>query len=176
MAVLLIRRASRHAAAAGRPHVDHLPGAAALRRRVILFAVAIAVVAAGCSGTGPQPAAISPDAAKSVAVDIVGARSVPRSIADITALLDQAAPDPARAAAARAKAAAEPPRGKSGSALADFYLERSKAAGEIGLIELQLADARRGVALIRESGGAGDVDDLADALLTLAFAERAAGN
>src|ERR1700733_7046595 len=56
----------------------------------------------------------------------------PRTIADITAILDQQKPDPAAVAANKAKADAEPPVGLSGSELAHFYSERGSAAGDLG--------------------------------------------
>ncbi len=67
----------------------------------------------------------------------------PRSIADITAILDQQKPDPAVVAQNKAKADAEPPSGLSGAQLARFYSDRGSAAGDLGRETQRLADYRK---------------------------------
>lgn len=79
----------------------------------------------------------------------------PRTIHDITALLDQYKPDPKKAEAARAKAAEQPPATGDAAALALFYRERSRAAYRIGLVGQRIADLRMARRYSRESGGGG---------------------
>jgi len=67
----------------------------------------------------------------------------PRSIADITAILDQQKPDPTVVAQNKAKADAEPPSGLSGAQLARFYSDRGSAAGDLGRETQRLADYRK---------------------------------
>jgi CHAT domain-containing protein len=76
-----------------------------------------------------------------------------------------------RAAVLRKEAAADPRPGVSGLDAAAFYLARGKAAGQIGLLQQQLADLRLAVRLLRENGGR-----LSAPLLSLSLAERFAGN
>lgn len=118
-----------------------------------------------------QQRVVAPAVARSESMEVVGANSVPRSIADISVLLAQAQPDLQRASALRATAAAEPKPGMSGVEAASFYLTRGKAAGEIGLLQQQLADLRLAVRLYRENGGVSR-----QSLLSLSLAERFAGN
>src|SRR5262245_65829099 len=51
----------------------------------------------------------------------------PRTIADITAILDQEKPDPAKRAKVEADAAAEPPAHADAATLKDFYFRRAQA-------------------------------------------------
>src|SRR5690348_18455520 len=51
----------------------------------------------------------------------------PRTIDDITAILDRQKPDPAKLAANRAIADGQPPAGADAAALADFYFKRGLA-------------------------------------------------
>ena len=94
----------------------------------------------------------------------------PRSIADITAVLDQYRPDPAKAAAAKAAADAQPTPGLEGVQLARFYYQRGLAAGEIGRVTQQLADLHRALEL-----GTGTTD-VSYILASLGGAEFQAGN
>jgi len=66
----------------------------------------------------------------------------PRTIADITAILDKQRPDPAKRAALVAAADKQPPAGGSPDELANFYYARGTAAGEIGRAEQRLADIK----------------------------------
>ena len=72
---------------------------------------------------------------------------VPRSITDITTILDQDRPDAAKIAALGADVDREPPPGASPSDLATFYLERSEARLVAGRIDDARLDAARGVAI-----------------------------
>ena len=71
----------------------------------------------------------------------------PRSIGDITAILDQQKPDPAKVAAAQAFVSQEPPAGAEPSALVEFYFQRSLAANNLGRAQQQLDDAKKAVEL-----------------------------
>jgi CHAT domain-containing protein len=67
----------------------------------------------------------------------------PRTIDDITAILDRQKPDPAKLAANRAIADAQPPAGADPAALADFYFKRGLAATELGRTQQRLADFKQ---------------------------------
>ena len=95
----------------------------------------------------------------------------PRTIADITAILDQQKPDPAKAAALRAAADAQPAPGLAGRALADFLVKRAEAAELLGRTRQRLEDLRAALKLARAGQG-----DLSRALQYLAVAESNAGN
>lgn len=71
----------------------------------------------------------------------------PRTIGDITAILDQQKPDPAKVAAARAAVTQAPPANAEPVALVDFYFRRSLAANDLGLAQQQLDDAKKAVEL-----------------------------
>ena len=73
----------------------------------------------------------------------------PRTIADITAILDQQRPDPKAIEQMRRTAEAAPPRGAAGSALADFYHDRAQARGAMGLTSGAIADADMAVQAAR---------------------------
>ncbi|MEJ0070852.1 MAG: tetratricopeptide repeat protein [Pseudomonadota bacterium] len=77
----------------------------------------------------------------------------PRTIKDITAILDQQKPDPAQAAVAQAAADAEPPNGLSKDNLADFYFRRGTAAGRIGRLIQRRDDMREAVRISHEVEG-----------------------
>ncbi|MCK6450225.1 MAG: CHAT domain-containing protein [Alphaproteobacteria bacterium] len=76
----------------------------------------------------------------------------PRTIADITAILDQQKPDPAKRAAAEAAADRRPAPGLEGRALARFLVERGLAAAEIGRAQQRAADIKRAVEVARQAG------------------------
>ncbi len=76
----------------------------------------------------------------------------PRTIADITAILDSEKPDPAKIAARKAEADASPPSNASNAKLADFYYQRGAARALLARNKDALADglqafdiAKRGV-------------------------------
>src|SRR6266851_3494486 len=108
-------------------------------RRLILTVSALALGLAAC-----QPASVSLDEAKKITANFQGQGFVapPRTIADISAILDQQRPDPAAAASARAAADAQPTAGSSGDELATFHFRRGIAAGDVGRADQRLADAR----------------------------------
>jgi CHAT domain-containing protein len=64
----------------------------------------------------------------------------PRTIADITAILDQEKPDPAKRAKAEAEAAAAPPAGAERAKLMDFHYRRAQAQASLGRLKEAVAD------------------------------------
>jgi CHAT domain-containing protein len=75
----------------------------------------------------------------------------PRSISDITAILDQQKPDPQKIAALIAVADAPVPAGLKGNDLAQFYYKRGQARTLLGRNEGALADAEAAVANGKDS-------------------------
>src|ERR1700687_5911003 len=69
----------------------------------------------------------------------------PRTIADITAILDREKPDPAKVAARKRAADASPPAGLADIDLAKFFAERSFAANGLGRLSQTLADLHKAV-------------------------------
>ena len=67
----------------------------------------------------------------------------PRTIADITAILDSEKPDPSRIAALKAAADAAPPAGAAADKLARFYYDRGNARMALGRIKDSTADANK---------------------------------
>ena len=92
----------------------------------------------------PKEAAVAPGNALPA-----GFVAPPRTIADITAVLDNEKPDPATLAKLKADADSEP--GKQAS-LADFYLERGTARSLLGRNVEALADGEKALAATQSSG------------------------
>ncbi len=69
----------------------------------------------------------------------------PRTVTDITAILDQEKPDPVKAAAVRAQADAGPPAVKERRALARFYFQRAEARSLIGRVQEAIADCEKAI-------------------------------
>jgi CHAT domain-containing protein len=69
----------------------------------------------------------------------------PRTIGDITALLDSEKPDPAGIEKLKAEADAKPPSGKSAAETAWFYYMRGTARAQLGRLEDSLADANKAI-------------------------------
>ena len=97
----------------------------------------------GCQPDGKP--AVSLQQARQITAEFQGQgfRPPPRTISDIAAILDQQKPDPARVAAAVAKADAEPPATLRGTDLAAFLFERGIAAEELGRVNQRVADFKR---------------------------------
>lgn len=95
--------------------------------------------------------AVSLEQAKQITAQFQGQGFTPppRTIADITAILDQQKPDPAKAEAARKAADAEVPTGLQGLQLAQFYYDRGIAAGDIGRNNQRVDDLRKAVEIAR---------------------------
>lgn len=64
----------------------------------------------------------------------------PRTVADITAILDRQKPDPAKRAASTARADSQPAAGLAPQDLADFHYQRGLAAFELGQAQQSLDD------------------------------------
>ena len=94
----------------------------------------------------------------------------PRTIHDITALLDQYKPDPAVIERARAKFDQSPPVTQSKRDSAQFYLERARAAEKLGLVSRQIADLREAASVGRGT------DSEQNIFLELSHAENYGGN
>ena len=71
----------------------------------------------------------------------------PRTISDITAILDQEKPDPASLAAMKAQADAEPPHNASSAALAGFYYDRGTMRLTFGRLDEALDDGQKSLQL-----------------------------
>jgi CHAT domain-containing protein len=87
--------------------------------------LALALLAAGCAPAMAQRA---------------GFVAPPRTIADITAILDQEKPDPAKRAKAEAEAAAAPPARADRAKLMDFHYRRAQAQASLGRLKEAVAD------------------------------------
>jgi CHAT domain-containing protein len=73
----------------------------------------------------------------------------PRTIGDITAILDSETPDPDKIAKAKAEADAPPPTGASRRDLAWFYYTRGSARAQLGRLKDSIADAEQAVEVAR---------------------------
>src|SRR5262245_39997091 len=71
----------------------------------------------------------------------------PRTIADITAILDQEKPDTGHIAKMRADADAPPPQNLDTGALIEFYYNRATARSNLGRFRDSIADLKTGIAL-----------------------------
>jgi tetratricopeptide (TPR) repeat protein len=102
---------------------------------------------------GRQKAAVSLEVARQITTKFEqqGFTPPPRTIADITAILDEEKPDPEKLAASKAKADAQPPPDLEGPELAAFYYDRGIQAGLVGRDVQRLEDLRKAVALLAPS-------------------------
>jgi CHAT domain-containing protein len=117
---------------------------------------------------------MSVEQARNVTADF-GAREFPappRTIADITAILDQQKPDETYRAAVQAKLKATPPVSASAADRSEFYGVRADTAMQAGLGIQAVDDARESVRLAREASG---TESLARALGRLMVAELYVG-
>jgi CHAT domain-containing protein/tetratricopeptide (TPR) repeat protein len=114
-------------------------------------AIALALLT-GCQPDGKP--AVSLTQARQITAEFQGQgfRPPPRTISDITAILDQQKPDPAKVAAALAKADAQPPANLAGGDLANFLFERGIAADELGRANQRIADFKRAYEIATASG------------------------
>lgn len=81
-----------------------------------------------------------------------GGAAVVRSSTDILALLDAERPDPAKVAELTTAADLGPPQGAPPAKLVEFYLNRSKAAEDLGRLQQRLDDIGRAAELARRHG------------------------
>ncbi len=150
------------------------------RSNPVAFAATAGVCALALSLlTGCQPdgkPAVSLTQARQITAEFQGQgfRPPPRTISDITAILDQQKPDPAKVAAALAKADAQPPAALAGGELANYLFERGIAADELGRANQRIADFKRAYEVAVASG----VNPLLVSryLQQWALAEQQAGN
>lgn len=143
-------------------------------QRATLFFFLSAMTLAACQQTGAPPA-LSIKEAKQVTTTFQGKTFTPppRSIGDITAILDQQKlADPEKAARNKRAASAPIPPGLSAGEQAIFLWERGKAAGEVGRIKQQLADTAEAVRL----SGSFDALTRSDMVWDLATAEIQVGD
>ena len=95
----------------------------------------------------------------------------PRTLRDITAVLDEYKPPAEQTAGRIAAADQQPSPGMSDAALADFYLKRNRAARDLGRVAQRLADLQQARALAEKAG-----IDLSPILLELSNTEAQLGN
>ena len=114
------------------------------RARTVAAAMAIGVAAVLLGSCQDEKPAVSLDEAKRITAQFSGQSFVPppRSISDITTVLDRHRADPAKAAALHATAEAKPPAGAAREELAEFFYKRGTAAAEIGRIEQAIDDLK----------------------------------
>ncbi len=98
----------------------------------------------------------------------------PRSIADITAILNQEKPDAAKIAKSTAAADAQPPAGLDDKAMINFLIPRGDAAAALGRSQQALTDLRKAVEMSKAHPG--DMATIINALAELSRSERRAGN
>jgi CHAT domain-containing protein len=94
------------------------------------------------SSAKPEAAPSAEDIAKAAPASLV---APPRTVADVTAILDQQKPDPSRAEQLRTAADAAVPDNLKGLQLADFYFKRGQARAQLGRNDEALADAELAV-------------------------------
>lgn len=75
----------------------------------------------------------------------------PRTIADITAILDSEKPDPAKLTELKEKADREPAKSLGKKELAEFYLDRGYARADLGLTASAIEDGKRAAELGKEA-------------------------
>ena len=139
-------------------------------RIFLLGAVLLLPALAAC-----QTKSVSLEEAKQITATFEGSTFTPppRTIKDITAILDQQKlADPGAAAQARAEATREPPSELDDLALAKFYWQRGQAAGRIGNVKRQIADLE----LASRLSSSANPGTRADILWDLSNAESMAGS
>lgn len=98
-------------------------------------------------------------------------------LTDLVTMLDQYRPDPAKALAIKNSLRQAPPPTKDTGELINFYLERARAAGELGLIQSQLADLRQAKDLLGANPELSDPHSIDRAVYAeLEHAEQTGGN
>ncbi|MBF0563448.1 MAG: tetratricopeptide repeat protein, partial [Alphaproteobacteria bacterium] len=141
------------------------------KRAAVLVALFL-VLLTGCQ---EDPPAVSLEQAKKITASFAGGGFVapPRSVNDILALLDQEKPDPAKLLITLKAADAPPPSGANKAVLANFYLERGKAAATLGRSKQQIDDLTSAYDLVQNDTSGIDYTRL---LQWLSYAHWRAGN
>ncbi|HEY5609279.1 MAG TPA: tetratricopeptide repeat protein, partial [Alphaproteobacteria bacterium] len=132
----------------------------------LLLAIAGDAIAQGRGGSGKP---LTLDEARKATDAPAAFVPPPRTISDITAILDQEKPDPARLAKQREDADRVPPPGLERGDLAGFYFRRAIAAGELGRNDQRLADLREAAKIVQpgDSGYERVLQQLAQAEMRL---------
>src|SRR5262249_54218786 len=99
----------------------------------------------------PKEEGPSADIAKQAAELPVNFVAPPRTIKDITAILDSEKPDPAKIAKLRSEANAPVPAKASRAELAKFYYQRGNARAALGQLKDAVADADKSLEAARGS-------------------------
>src|SRR5437762_3288377 len=122
-----------------------------------LLALLLVLVVSGCQTARPIQSAMPVDEARRVAASFSGSAFVPppRTIDDITAILDQQPrANPAAAERARARADAAPPSTDDELTLRGFYYRRGLAASNIGRMQQAIDDLTKAWTLASQSRNA----------------------
>ena len=127
---------------------------------------------AACQPDGPP--VLSLDEARKATANFDGQSFTPppKTIDDITAILDRERPDPEAMAAERAKANQQPPANISKRELTYFYQQRGRAARDIGDFKKYISDMKAAVRNWEKFGGT----RRSDPLHLLSVAESLGGN
>ena len=136
--------------------------------RSSIFVAASLFVLAACQS---QPPSMSLEQAKTLTANFPAAGFVPppRTIADVTAILDQQKPDESYRAVVMARLNEPPPVGVSTERLAAFYARRSAFALQAGRGTQALADGRESVRFAKDSGYEITMESLQALRLALQF-------
>ena len=139
--------------------------------RVVPVVLFVCAVATGCQQD--QKPIVSLDRAKQITAGFQGGQFVapPRTIQDVTAILDQHSPSSSELSTLGAKVQAQPPASASPSELYQFYIDRGAAAGTLGMLQQRLRDLRQASDIATKSGM-----DPTRVLQALRGAEFAVGN
>ena len=140
-----------------------------------LASALVAVIAVAFPVWADSGDALSTASSVAGAVASQGFAAPPRTIADITAILDLQKPDAAIVFAEKVTANANPDPSLQGIPLARFLMRRGAAAGDLGLEAQRLADYRQAYTLVEPHKDKAMFDYGMDASL-LAVVELRAGN
>jgi CHAT domain-containing protein len=138
----------------------------------VLCGIILCALSTGCQPD--QKPVVSLDQARQVQAQFAGQAAFvppPRSISDVTAILDLYKPDPAQLNALRIKVETQPLPTLSPALAYAFFLDRGRAAGELGLFVQQVSDLTQAARLAEEHGLDGTI-----ALENLQDAEGTVGN
>lgn len=139
--------------------------------RLVLAALSLLALLLGGCGAAMS---VEVEEAKKVTASFSGAAFVPppRTIDDITAILDQQKPDEAAIAELRRKADAPAPQDTDPATLATFHFERALAAREISRFRQEIADFREAIRWARQVSPARE----SEISFQLVLSEGSAGN
>jgi CHAT domain-containing protein/tetratricopeptide (TPR) repeat protein len=128
---------------------DHIEACRAAASPKVMACVTAALNAANGRANVPLavPTEAAPSAKEVAAVNALPAGFVapPRTIADITAILDSEKPDAKKIAELKSSADVQPPQSASREELARFYYSRGSARAQLGRLSESVADANKAV-------------------------------